>query len=393
MTAHLDIDRIVATLKSVIPADKMPVALHEPSLKGNEWAYLKDCIDSTYVSYVGQYVDKFEAMLANFTGVKKAVAVVNGTAALHIALKLAGVQPEDEVLTPALTFVATANAVSYCGAIPHFVDSEESTLGIDPHKLKAYLKDIARVDSDSCHNKLTGRRIKAVIPMHTFGHPVDLDPLVEVCNKYKIVMIEDAAESLGSYYNGKHTGNWGKVSILSFNGNKTITTGGGGAIITNDEDLGKLAKYLTSTAKVPHRWAFNHDLVGYNYRLPNVNAAIGCAQMEQLPQFLERKRRLAATYLKAFAGMAGVSFFTEPPFAKSNYWLNVLLLDGNVSDRQEEVLKKTNDNGIMTRPVWTLMNKLIMYKDCPAMDLDCAESLSKRIINIPSSPFLVQENG
>ena len=393
MTAHLDIDRIVATLKSVIPADKMPVALHEPSLKGNEWAYLKDCIDSTYVSYVGQYVDKFEAMLAHFTGAKKAVAVVNGTAALHIALKVAGVQPEDEVLTPALTFVATANAVSYCGAIPHFVDSEESTLGLDPHKLKAYLKDIARVDSDSCYNKLTGRRIKAVIPMHTFGHPVDLDPLVEVCNKYKIVMIEDAAESLGSYYNGKHTGNWGKVSILSFNGNKTITTGGGGAIITNDEDLGKLAKYLTSTAKVPHRWAFNHDLVGYNYRLPNVNAAIGCAQMEQLPQFLERKRRLAATYLKAFAGMAGVSFFTEPPFAKSNYWLNVLLLDGNVSDRQEEVLKKTNDNGIMTRPVWTLMNKLIMYKDCPAMDLDCAESLSKRIINIPSSPFLVQENG
>ena len=393
MTPHLDIDRIVATLKSVIPADKMPVALHEPSLKGNEWAYLKDCIDSTYVSYVGQYVDKFEAMLAHFTGVKKAVAVVNGTAALHIALKLAGVQPEDEVLTPALTFVATANAVSYCGAIPHFVDSEESTLGLDPHKLKAYLKDIARVDSDSCYNKLTGRRIKAVIPMHTFGHPVDLDPLVEVCNKYKIVMIEDAAQSLGSYYNGKHTGNWGKVSILSFNGNKTITTGGGGAIITNDEDLGKLAKYLTSTAKVPHRWAFNYDLVGYNYRLPNVNAAIGCAQMEQLPQFLERKRRLAATYLKAFAGMAGVSFFTEPPFAKSNYWLNVLLLDGNVSDRQEEVLKKTNDNGIMTRPVWTLMNKLIMYKDCPAMDLDCAESLAKRIINIPSSPFLVQENG
>ena len=393
MTAHLDIDGIVATLKSVISADKMPVALHEPSLKGNEWAYLKDCIDSTYVSYVGQYVDKFEAMLANFTGVKKAVAVVNGTAALHIALKLAGVQPEDEVLTPALTFVATANAVSYCGAIPHFVDSEESTLGLDPHKLKAYLKDIARVDSDSCYNKLTGRRIKAVIPMHTFGHPVDLDPLVEVCNKYKIVMIEDAAESLGSYYNGKHTGNWGKVSILSFNGNKTITTGGGGAIITNDEDLGKLAKYLTSTAKVPHRWAFNHDLVGYNYRLPNVNAAIGCAQMEQLPQFLERKRRLAATYLKAFAGMAGVSFFTEPSFARSNYWLNVLLLDGNVSDRQEEVLKKTNDNGIMTRPVWTLMNKLIMYKDCPAMDLDCAESLAKRIINIPSSPFLVQSNG
>ena len=389
MTAQLDINRIVATLKSVIPADKMPVVLHEPSLKGNEWAYLKDCIDSTFVSYVGQYVDKFEVMLADFTGAKKAVAVVNGTAALHIALKLAGVEPGDEVLTPALTFVATANAATYCGAIPHFVDSEERTLGLDPQKLKAYLKDIACAGSDSCYNKLTGRRIKAVIPMHVFGHPVDLDPLVEVCNEYKIVMIEDAAESLGSYYNGKHTGNWGRVSILSFNGNKTITTGGGGAIITNDEDLGKLAKHLTATAKVPHRWAYRHDLVGYNYRLPNVNAAIGCAQMEQLPQFLERKRRLAAAYQRVFAGMEGVSFFTEPPFAKSNYWLNVLLLDENVSDRQEEVLEKTNDNGIMTRPVWTLMNKLIMYKDCPAMDLDCAESLEKRIINIPSSATLM----
>lgn len=393
MSGRLDIDAVISALKTVIPVDRIPVALHEPSFQGNETAYLKDCIDSTFVSYVGKYVDRFEGMLADFTGVKKAVAVVNGTAALHIALKLAGVEAGDEVLTPALTFVATANAVSYCGAIPHFVDSEAGTLGIDCAKLKAYLEEIARIESDACFNKLTGRRIKAVIPMHTFGHPVDLDPLVDVCSKYNITMIEDAAESLGSYYKGKHTGNWGKISILSFNGNKTITTGGGGAIITNDEELGKMAKHLTSTAKVPHPWAFNHDLVGYNYRLPNVNAAIGCAQMEQLPGFLEKKRHLAERYATAFAGVSGVSFFSEPPFGKSNYWLNVLLLDEDVSDRLEDLLQKTNASGIMTRPVWTLMNRLPMYKGCPSMNLACTENLAKRIINIPSSPFLVNDNG
>ena len=305
-----------------------------------------------------------------------------------MALKLAGVEPGDEVFVPALTFVATANAVTYCGAIPHFVDSEERTLGLDPGKLKDYLKDIAQVNSDGCINKFSGRRIKAVIPVHVFGHPVDLDPLLEVCQAYKIEMVEDAAESLGSYYKGTHTGNWGKLSILSFNGNKTITTGGGGAIITNDERLGKLAKHLTSTAKIPHRWEYRHDDIGYNYRLPNINAALGCAQMEQLPKFLEQKRRLADRYQNAFQGIGGVRFFTEPSFAKSNYWLNVLLLDEAFAEKRDVVLEKTNDNGIMTRPAWTLMNKLPMFKDCPAMDLGCAENLSERLINIPSSSFL-----
>jgi len=388
MMAPLDVGGIINAIKRVIPDHVGPVSLHEPSLGGNEWAYVKDCLDSAWVSYVGKYVDQFESMLADFTGVKKAVAVVNGTAALHMALKLAGVEPGDEVFVPALTFVATANAVTYGGAIPHFVDSEERTLGLDPGKLKDYLKNMAQVNAAGCLNKFSGRRIKAVIPVHVFGHPVDLDPLIEVCQAYKIEMVEDAAESLGSYYKGTHTGNWGKLSILSFNGNKTVTTGGGGAIITNDERLGKLAKHLTTTAKIPHRWEYRHDDIGYNYRLPNINAALGCAQMEQLPKFLAQKRRLADRYQNGFQGIGGVRFFTEPSFATSNYWLNVLLLDEAYSEKRDVVLEKTNDHGIMTRPAWTLMNNLPMFQDCPAMDLSCAESLAKRLINIPSSSFL-----
>lgn len=386
--AQLDIDGIIKAIRSAFPDHNGPVSLHEPCLGGNEWAYLKDCLDTNWVSYRGQYVDQFESMLADFTGAKKVAAVVNGTAALHMALKLSGVEPGDEVLVPALTFVATANAVTYCGAMPHFVDSEARTLGLDPGKLKDYLKNIAQVDSDGSRNKFSGRRIKAVVPMHVFGHPVDLDPLIEVCQAYRIEMVEDAAESLGSYYKGRHTGNWGKLSILSFNGNKTITSGGGGAIITNDERLGNLAQHLTSTAKIPHRWEYRHDAIGYNYRLPNINAALGCAQMEQLPKFLEQKRRLAARYQSAFQGIGGVRFFTEPSFAKSNYWLNVLLLDESFAAERDTVLEKTNDKGIMTRPAWTLMNQLPMFKDCPAMDLSCAGNLSKRLINIPSSSFL-----
>ena len=388
MTRQLVVESIINAIKSVVPGQAGPVALHEPSLGGNEWVYVKDCLDSTWVSYLGPYVDRFESMLADFTGAKKVVALVNGTAALHLALKVAGVASGDEVFVPALTFVATANAVNYCGAIPHFVDSEARTLGLDPHKLRDYLRDIASVNSDSCRNKFSGRRIKAVLPMHVFGHPVDLDPLIEVCQEYRIEMIEDAAESLGSYYKGTHTGNWGKLSTLSFNGNKTVTTGGGGAIITNDERLGKLAKHLTSTAKIPHRWECTHDDIGYNYRLPNINAALGCAQMEQLPKFLAQKRRLSDLYQEAFKEIEGVRFFTEPSFATSNYWLNVLLLDEVFAEKRDVVLEKTNDNGIMTRPAWTMMDKLPMFKDCPAMDLGCAENLAKRLINIPSSSFL-----
>ncbi len=326
MMNKLDINAVVKALENILPGDKGSVPLHEPMFAGNEWSYVRECLETGWVSSVGKFVDRFEEQLAEYTGVKRAVAVVNGTAALHICLKLAGVLPGDEVLAPALTFVATANAVAYCGAVPHFVDSEEKTLGIAPRKLADYLKEIAEVGHNGCHNKKTGRRISAVVPMHTFGHPVDLDPLVEVCRRFKLELIEDTAESLGSFYKGRHTGNWGRLSALSFNGNKVITTGGGGAVLTNDEELGRLAKHLTTTAKLPHRWAFIHDQTGFNYRLPNINAALGCAQLEQLPVFLEKKRALAERYRNAVKEIEGITFFTEPDFARSNYWLNVLLL-------------------------------------------------------------------
>lgn len=377
---------VLDVLRSVLPQRDF-IGLHEPEFSGNEWTYVKECLDTGWVSSVGKFVDRFEADLAAFTGVAHAVAVVNGTAALHVCLRLVGVQPQDEVLLPALTFIATANAVSYCGAIPHFVDSEERTLGLDPAKLAAYLQVIAEVRPDGCYNRQTGRRIKAVVPMHTFGHPVDLDPLVEVCDRFRLELVEDAAESLGSYYKGRHTGHWGKVSALSFNGNKVLTTGGGGAILTNDPDLAKLAKHLTTTAKQPHKWAFNHDMVGYNYRLPNLNAALGCAQLEQLPRFLEQKRWLADRYAEAFEGMAGVTFVREPDFATSNYWLNALLLH-DPADRVP-FLEAANAQGVMSRPVWTLMHKLPMFADCPRMDLTGAEALESRLVNIPSSPALV----
>jgi perosamine synthetase len=381
--------KIVDALKSVLPKNIEKVALHEPSFTGNEWTYVKECIDTGWVSSVGKFVDRIEKQLSEYTGVKYAVAVVNGTAALQVSLKLVGVERNDEVLIPTLTFVATANAVSYLGAIPHFVDSDELTLGLDPHKLGDYLKEIAEVRNGYCFNKQTGRRIKAVVPMHTFGHPVDMDPLVEICNQFRIEIVEDAAESLGSYYKGQHTGNLGKVSAISFNGNKIVTTGGGGAILTNDETLGKLAKHLTTTAKVPHKWAYSHDQIGFNYRMPNINAALGCAQLENLPTFLEKKRLLATKYQQAFSNVRGASFFVEPAFAKSNYWLNAILINkANINER-DEVLKVTNDAGIMTRPAWTLMHNLDIYKSCPKMtDLTIAESIEQRLINIPSSPSL-----
>lgn len=363
--------------------------MHEPSFGGNEWKYVKECLDTGWVSSVGKFVDRFEQELAIYTGVKHAVAVVNGTAALHVCLKLVGVEQGDEVLIPTLTFIATANAVSYCGAVPHFVDSDETTLGIDPQKLDLYLKEIAEVRPEGCFNKKTGCRIKAVLPMHTFGHPIDLDPLVEVCLRYQLELVEDAAESLGSYYKGRHTGNWGKVSALSFNGNKIITTGGGGAILTNDEQLGKLAKHLTTTARVPHKWSFIHDQIGFNYRLPNINAALGCAQLEQLPDFIKNKRALADNYRQAFAGINGIRFFTEPSFAQSNYWLNVLLLNNNFADQRDSLLDATNKLGIMTRPAWMLMHELEIYKSCPKMvSLSVAEDIERRLINIPSSANL-----
>jgi perosamine synthetase len=379
---------VIDALQRVLP-DQEPIALHEPEFAGNEWPYVKECLDTGWVSSAGSYVDRFEEMLANYTGVKRAVAVVNGTAALHVALRLAGVQEGDEVLVPALTFVATANAVAYCGAVPHFIDSEMATLGIDPDKLDAYLDNVAASRDGEVVNQNTGRPLRAVIAMHAFGHPVDLDPLAAVCDRHGLALVEDAAEALGSLYKGEHVGRWGRLSTLSFNGNKTITTGGGGAILTDDDELADQAKHLTTTAKAPHRWAYMHDQLGYNYRLPNINAALGCAQLEQLPSFLERKRRLAQHYADVFEAVDGVSFVQEPSFARSNYWLNALLLDEAVAERRDEVLELTNDGGYMTRPAWRLMHRLPMYRSCPRMDLRTAERLEQALINIPSSASLV----
>ncbi|OCA87871.1 aminotransferase DegT [Bacillus sp. FJAT-27225] len=379
---------LVEKLRNVLPKERDFIALHEPVFRGNEWEYVKECIDTSWVSSVGKYVDLFEEKLAEYTGVKKAVAVVNGTAALHVSLKLVGVEQGDEVLIPALTFIATANAVVYTGAVPHFVDSEHKTLGLDPRKLRDYLSEISEMKNGFCVNKKTGRRIKAVVPMHTFGHPVNLDLLTELCAEYNIELVEDAAESLGSYYKGIHTGNVGKISALSFNGNKVITTGGGGAILTNDEELGKLAKHITTTAKVPHKWEFNHDMVAFNYRMPNINAALGCAQLEKLPDYLDKKRALTNVYIEELEGFNGISVFKEPEFAKSNYWLNALVLDDGFEQYRDEILTETNNNGIMTRPAWTLMHQLPMFKDNPKMELHVAESLQNKLINIPSSVFL-----
>ncbi len=309
---------IYKALRQVLTSE-VYTPLHEPSFLGNEWKYVKECLDTGWVSSVGKYVDRFERDLEVYTGVKHAVATVNGTAALHVCLELVGVQPNDEVLLPALTFVATANAVCYCKAIPHFVDSTEETLGLCPDKLNDYLGEVAEIKSGQCINRQSKRRIKAVVAMHTFGHPVDLDPLVEVCKKYHLDLVEDAAESLGSYYKGDHTGNWGVLSAMSFNGNKIITAGGGGAVLTNDANLAKKAKHLTTTAKIEHRWEYIHDHIGYNYRLPNINAALGCAQLEQLPKYLKSKRILAQRYQKVFEKVAGVRFYTESKDPHCNY--------------------------------------------------------------------------
>jgi perosamine synthetase len=383
---------IAAVLQDTLQSGTDFVSLHEPTFAGKEWVYVKECLDTGWVSSLGKFVDQFEELLAEFTGAKRAVAVVNGTAALHICLLLAGIKAHDEVLIPALTFVATANAVSYCGAVPHLVDSEERTLGLDPYKLGRYLNGVADARGDGCYNRLTGRRIKAVVPMHTFGHPVDLDALAEVCRQFRLELIEDAAESLGSYYKGRHTGTFGRMSAVSFNGNKIITTGGGGAILTDEEDLAAQAKYLTTTAKQPHRWEFYHTMVGYNYRLPNINAALGCAQMEQLPDFIHKKRQLAQRYAAAFEGILGVRFISEPEFSTSNYWLNAILLDSDLATERDALLTLTNNNGIMTRPAWMLMNRLPMYAGCPRMDLAVAESLESRLVNIPSSVHLGGRN-
>ncbi|MDX1810148.1 MAG: LegC family aminotransferase [Sulfurospirillaceae bacterium] len=380
-------DTINNRLASVINADVF-VPLHSPIFEGNEEKYLVDCVRSNFVSSVGEYVTKFEEALVKYTDAKYAVVTVNGTAALHVCLILSGAVREDEVLMPAMTFIATANAVSYIGATPHFVDVDEHTLGIDPVKLEHYLNDICEMKEGECFNKQTGKRIKAVAPMHTFGHAVDMDALNAVAQKFNIEVVEDAAESLGSFYKGKHTGRYSKLAAISFNGNKIMTTGGGGAILTDDENLAKLAKHITTTAKIPHKWEFNHDMIGFNYRMPALNAALGLAQIEQIDKFVTQKRALAKRYIEAFKDMDEVEFFEEAEFCKSNYWLNAIILKKGHEDLRDKILEKTNSSGIMTRPIWTLLNKLEMFKHCPKMNLDVSESLEKRIINIPSSAWL-----
>jgi perosamine synthetase len=379
-------NQVVGALKEVL--GEAPAQLHEPSFEGNEWNYLKECLDSTYVSSVGKFVDRFESDLAMYTGAKYAITATNGTAALHIALLLSGVEPKDEVLMPALTFVATANAVSYCNATPHFVDSEVNTLGIDAHKLRNYLEKVSLQKNGNCVNKQTGNIIRALVPMHTFGHPSDLSELVALAHEYNLVLIEDAAEALGSFYKGQHAGTFGLMGVLSFNGNKTITTGGGGAILTNNEPIARRAKHLTTTAKLPHKWDFIHDEIGFNYRMPNMNAALGCAQLEQLSQKLASKRKLYALYKDAFSQVEEIELFSEPSDAKSNYWLQAILISRKIASLRDEILSETNNRGYMTRPVWRLLNELAPFKKCPSMNLDGAKDLANRLINIPSSPNL-----
>ena len=378
---------VTATRTVVGPRDGF-VPLHEPEFRGRECDYVADCVNTGWVSSVGSYVDRIEADLARITGVRRAVATVNGTAALHICLLLAGVVPGDEVLIPALTFVATANAVAYCSAVPHFVDSEVVSLGIDATKLDAHLRDIAAVVDGVCRNRTTGAPIRALVVMHVFGHPSDLDALAAVAERWHVALIEDAAESLGSSYRGVHTGNHGIVSALSFNGNKLVTTGGGGAILTNDEALGARAKHLTTTARAAHRWNFVHDETGYNYRMPNLNAALGCAQLERIDDMLVRKRVLAERYAAAFADVVGADVLREPEGTRSNYWLNAIVLTPEAAGARDAVLDALNAEGLMARPVWTLMHRLPMYADAPRADLPISEDIEARVINLPSSPNL-----
>lgn len=373
---------IVTFIRQLYRTDEL-VPLHAPLFIGNEKKYLEECIDTTFVSSVGKFVDRFEEMVAEYTGAKKAVVCVSGTNALHMAMMLVGVECGDEVLTQALTFIATCNAISYIGAHPVFIDVDRETLGLSPKAVKSWLIKNAEIREGECFNKNTGRRVKCCVPMHTFGHPMKIDELVEICNEYHLELVEDAAESIGSFYKGRHTGTFGKVGTISFNGNKTITTGGGGMLLFQDEELGILAKHLTTQAKVPHQWKFIHDKIGYNYRMPNINAALGCAQMENLERYIENKRETAKKYQEFFDHIPGIEFFTEPTDCRSNYWLNVVLLRDRKA--QQTFLEYTNNHGVMTRPVWELMNRLEMFGGCETDGLENTIWLADGIVNIPSS--------
>jgi len=382
------LNAVLGAVQQVLGQPTTPLALHEPEFAGREWDYVRECLDTGWVSSAGAYVDRFERDLAHFTGASHAIATSNGTAALHMCLLLAGVGAGDEVLVPTLTFVATANAVAYLGATPHFVECETVSLGVDAARLEEHLQRVAQVSGETCVNRGTGAVIRALVVMHVFGHPCDLDALAALARRWKLVLIEDAAESLGSSYHGRHTGNFGRLAALSFNGNKVVTTGGGGAVLTNDALLARRAKHLTTTARTAHRWSFVHDEIGYNYRLPNINSALGCAQLEQLPKMLLRKRALAARYARAFDGVAGVRFLAEPPGTESNYWLNAVVLDEGVEHLRDDLLQVLNDRGYGSRPVWTLMHRLPMFGSCPRMDTAVAERMEASVINLPSSAKL-----
>ena len=377
--------QIVDFIRKIYSHDRF-IPLHEPRFIGNEIKYLTECIESTFVSSVGKFVDSFENEVQQFVGCKKAISVVNGTEALFLALHITGVKSGDEVITQPLTFVATANAISYTGASPVFIDVDKETLGMSSVALEQFLEqDTIMKENGFLFNRHTNKRISACVPMHTFGHPCEIDKISSLCKTNNIPLIEDAAESLGSFFDHKHTGTIGRLGILSFNGNKVLTTGGGGMLLTDDVSLGSLAKHLTTQAKVPHKWEFNHDMTGFNLRMPNINAALGLAQLENLPLFIQKKRDLACAYI-SFFGELGVNFVREPQNCKSNYWLNTIILEDR--EARDSFLEFSNNHGVMTRPAWTLMNKLPMYRSAYCNDLSNAQFLEDRIVNIPSSVVL-----
>lgn len=373
---------IISFVRDLYKSKEGFIPLHVPTFNGNEKKYLNECIDSTFVSSVGKFVNLFEEKIAKYTGSKYAIVCVNGTNALHLSLILAGVEKEDEVITQPLTFIATTNAISYANAIPVFVDVDKDTMGLSPMALEKYLEENTEMKGDECWNKTTARRIKACMPMHTFGHACRIEEIAEICKKYRIELVEDAAEGMGSFYKEKHLGTFGLLSAISFNGNKVMTTGGGGIILTDNDDIAKKAKHLSTQAKIPHKWEYAHDYIGYNYRMPNINAALGLAQLEQLDGFIENKRNTAKEYSKFF-GELGFVFFTERENEKCNYWLNAVVL--NDKKERDNFLEMTNKNGVMTRPIWQLMNRLQMFKDCPKGNLSNAEWLEARVVNISSS--------
>ena len=375
---------VIDFIQNLYPENKS-IPLHEPRFSGNEKKYLVECIDSTFVSSVGKFVDEFEDKIANYTDAKYAIATSNGTSALHISLLLANVEQDDEIITQPLTFVATCNAISYCGARPVFIDVDKDTMGLSPSSLKEFLKNNTKVKNNQCINKKTGKVIRVCLPMHTFGHSCRIMEIKEICDKYQIKLIEDAAESLGSFYKGKHTGTFGSFGVISFNGNKIITGGGGGCIITDDETLANKAKHISTTAKIPHKWEYTHDMVGYNYRMPNLNAALLSSQLENLKTFLLSKQNTANEY-KEFFRNKPFEFFEEPVNSQSNYWLNSIILEDKES--RDLFLHETNSKGIMTRPIWTLMNKLNIFEESQCGELPNAEWLEQRVVNIPSSALI-----